>query len=158
MIVTFLALFLLYLFAHDKFYLNFTISEPSGIYQKIPFNGILKKGELVLFEAPKAAKPYLYGRKWLKPGTLLLKNVGALPGETYQINESVILINGQYIEPIYHYDHQGQPLPKLRGSFTIKPGYFLPLSTYAKKSFDGRYFGQVSIKKIIGKAKLIYQF
>ena len=157
-VATFLALFLIYLFAHDKFYLNLTLSEPRGIYQKIPFNGILKKGDLVIFQPPQAAKPYLYERKWSRPGTPLLKNVAALSGDTYQINEKAIFINEHYLGPIYHYDLQGLPLPKLRGSFTVKAGCFLPLSTYAKNSFDGRYFGEVAIKKILSKAKLIYKF
>jgi type IV secretory pathway protease TraF len=69
-----------------------------------------------------------------------------------------MMINQEYIGPIFKRDSQGKPLPEIRGSFRIKPGCFLPLATAIPNSFDGRYFGSVPMRLIVGKAKLVLIF
>jgi len=134
------------------FYINLTASEPRGVYRIVPLDGELKRGDRVFFEVPEAARPYVFGRQWLSPGALLLKEVGALPGDEYQINDTAFLINDVYIGPVSAVDRHGQPLPRLRGFFRVPDGYFLPISQHIENSFDGRYFGVVSTGLIRGKA------
>lgn len=135
-----------------RYYFNISASEPLGLYRKIPFNGKLKRGELVLMKVPPGARAYVYGRKWLPPGCLLLKNVGALPGDEYRISDTTFEINQCYIGPISRFDSHRKPLPRLRGIFRVPNGYFLPVSQYIPNSFDGRYFGPVPYGLIQGKA------
>ena len=134
------------------FYINLSASEPRGLYWIAPLGGELKLGERVFFEVPEAARPYVFGRQWLLPGALLLKEVGALPGDTYQVNDISFFINEVYIGPVSSVDRHGQPLPRLRGFFRVPDGYFLPISQQIPNSFDGRYFGAVPISLIRGKA------
>ena len=134
------------------FYLNLSDSEPWGLYRLTKFTGHLDKGELIIMKVPVQARPYVYGRGWLPKGRLLLKNVGALTGDQVTITNDKISINQKDIGPVFQQDHQGKPLPKLRGSFRIQPGYFLPLATAIPNSFDGRYFGPVPLRLIVGEA------
>jgi len=151
-LITFVIMYLISIQTNKQYYINLTPSEPLGIYKKILFDGKLKKGELVIFKVPDAAKVYVYGRGWLKKEMPLLKEVRGIAGDQYTISSDGLLINGDHVGQVSTQDSQGKPLPKLRGRFVIKTGYFLPISTYSKKSFDGRYFGVVSVKSIIGKA------
>ena len=141
-----------------SYYLNFSSSQPIGIYHKPLFNGHLQKNDLVFIKVPSAIQDYVYGRKWLPKGGLLLKNVGGLPGDVFQITNNTFSINQVYIGPVSHFDSQGRPLPCLRGTYKVKNGYFLPVSTWIPNSFDGRYFGAIPVKLIIGKAKPILIF
>jgi conjugative transfer signal peptidase TraF len=140
------------------YYLNLSDSEPWGIYQLTPFDGHLYTGELVIMEVPVQARPYVYGRGWLPKGGLLLKNIGAIPGDQVMISNNGIIINHKYTGPVFTKDSQGKPLPEIRGSFRIPPGSFLPLSTAVPNSFDGRYFGPVPLRLIVGKAKPVLIF
>jgi conjugative transfer signal peptidase TraF len=142
----------------SPYYLNLSNSEPLGIYLLTPFRGDPKTGELVILDVPAQARPYIYGRGWLPEGGRLLKNIGAVPGDQVIISNDGIVINHQYIGPVFDQDSQGKPLPKLRGSFRIKPGYFLPIATAIPNSFDGRYFGPVPLRLIVGKAKPVLIF
>lgn len=139
-------------------YLNLTHSEPQGIYRLEPFHGSLQVNELVVLDPPENARPYIYGRRWLREGWPLLKGVGALPGDRYCISDTAISINGRVVGPVSGKDSQGRPLPKLRGRFVVEKGYFLPLSTYIRNSFDGRYFGAVPVSCIRGKAIPVLTF
>jgi conjugative transfer signal peptidase TraF len=142
----------------SPFYINYSASEPVGFYYKTQFDGCLQKGELVFLEVPRQARPYLWGRGWMRPGELLLKNVGAIAGDQILITTTAIYINEKYIGPIRKRDSQNRPLPVLRGNFEIEPGNFLPIATNRPNSFDGRYFGPVSQCLIRGKAKPILIF
>jgi conjugative transfer signal peptidase TraF len=142
----------------SPYYLNLSNSEPWGIYRLYLFQGDLKTGELVIMDVPAQARPYVYGRGWLPEGGRLLKNIGAIPGDQVMIKNDRFMINQKYIGPVFDQDSQGNPLPKLRGSFRIKPGYFLPIATMIPNSFDGRYFGPVPLRLIVGKAKPVLIF
>lgn len=140
------------------FYLNYSMSEPVGIYYKTKFDGSLKKGELVFLEVPFRARTYLFGRGWIHPGDVLLKNVGAIAGDSVYITESAIYVNGKYVGPLCTRDSQNRPLPQIRGELKIKAGHFLPIATRQPNSFDGRYFGPVSQRLILGKATPVITF
>ena len=140
------------------YYLNLSDSEPWGIYRLTPFDGHLMRGEFVIMKVPEQARPVVYGRGWLPEGGLLLKNVGAVPGDRVVIASDGIRINRQYAGPIFTRDSQGRPLPELRGAFRIQPGHFLPLAAAIPNSFDGRYFGPVPLRLILGQAEPVLIF
>jgi conjugative transfer signal peptidase TraF len=137
-----------------KFYLNLSPSVPMGLYrlQSKSLKQNLKIGDFVIIKVPRQARPYIYGRHWLPQKWRLIKNVGALPGDKFEITDKALFINNTYIGPVYLIDHEGKPLPKLRGAFLVPSKYFLPVGTGTKKSFDGRYFGPVPQNLILGKA------
>jgi conjugative transfer signal peptidase TraF len=145
--------------SQSKYYLNLTRSEPLGIYQLAPCNvRQLRVGDLVIMDVPRQTRQYVYGRRWLRRGWPLLKNVGAVAGDEYQVTATAIAVNDAYIGPVFMADSQGRALPRLRGRFQVKAGQFLPLSTHIRQSFDGRYFGAVPCSLIRGKALPVVTF
>lgn len=139
-------------------YLNLSPSQPRGLYLRQPLEEPLEVGELVLLDVPKHAQPYIYGRRWLPRGALLLKRVGALSGDEYQIQEGDFYIRGKRVGPVFAQDSQGLPLPRKRGFFQVQKDHFLPIATRIPHSFDGRYFGDVPLALIRGKARPLWIF
>ena len=130
-------------------YLNTTASEPLGVY--VIEKSEIKKGDMVVFKVPPNAEDIIYGRNLLKKPGLMLKEVYALPGENYTITDKYIYVNGCRVGKVSEKDSKELPLPKLRGNFTVKKGYFLALATYRETSLDSRYFGEVSQELIVAK-------
>ncbi|OPX94261.1 MAG: Peptidase S26 [Syntrophorhabdus sp. PtaB.Bin006] len=139
------------------YYLNLSPSVPLGLYRLIA-PGNLSVSDLVVFDPPQGVHPYIYGRRWLPQGWPLIKYVGALPGEAYSVEKGSIYINQRYIGPVYDRDDQGNRLPQITGTHTVKAGMFLPLSTHIARSFDGRYFGTVEMASIKGKASPVWTY
>lgn len=139
------------------YYLNLSPSVPLGLYRVIA-SVSLNIGDLVIFDPPQGVHPYVYGRRWLPQGWPLIKHVRALPGETYSVEKGSIYINQRYIGPVYDQDNEGNRLPQITGTHTVKTGMFLPLSTHITRSFDGRYFGTVELVSIKGKALPVWTY
>lgn len=134
------------------FIYNSTASEPIGYYRiiNLPKDYRFKKGDYIAFKLPAEAERLSIERGWAKKGhvPLLLKQVGASPGQEYNITNIACYVNGKYIGPIATLDSKNRPMPIIRGTFTVKEGYVLPLSSYKPNSFDGRYFGEIPISSI----------
>lgn len=154
----FLILLIFLLYTPPFFYINMTPSEPVGLYFRLPFDHQYHINDLVLLEVPQKVEKYVYGRQWMPKGWLLLKEVGALAGDKYCVTDDAIYINNRYIGPVFETDRAQKPLPKLRGSFQVSQGNFLPIATYIPTSFDGRYFGEVPLGLIKGKVIPIITF
>jgi conjugative transfer signal peptidase TraF len=134
-------------------YINTSHSMPIGFYLVVPF-GEIKKNDCVVIAMPEQVKPLIAGRKWSSNEDIpLVKKAVGLPGDEFTITDSEITVNGQYIGPVSLMDSEGLPLPKIRGSYRIEEGMFLPISDYSTSSFDGRYFGTVPLSAI--KKKVI---
>lgn len=132
---------------------NKTESLPPGYYVAVPMNEI-HTGDLVVFDLPEDMKCYAVDRGWMGADEPLLKKVGAVEGDTFQVDDRFFSINGKYVGPIFNKDSQGLPMPKkLRGSFEVPKGYILPIAPRRPNSFDGRYFGAVPLSSV--KAKVI---
>jgi len=106
----------------------------------------------------RALQSLVYGRGWEKTGVPLLKGIGAVAGDTVCVRDTVFEINGAPIGAVSDHDRAGLPLPRLRGCFRIEAGYFLPVSTYSARSFDGRYMGPQPLSVITGEAKPLWTF
>lgn len=141
------------------FYLNLSASFPRGIYriQKFKISDI-QPGVVVIFDPPPVARPLIYGRGWLPSGWPLIKYVGAVSGDTYAVEGSRFFINGKHVGQVFTGDSEGKPLSFIKGTVKVKPGEFLPVSTHISNSFDGRYFGPVSLSAIRGKATPVWTY
>jgi len=139
--------------------INVSASEPVGFYRIVPPSPSgFHRGLMVIFPVPTPFESLVYGRGWEKPGTPLLKNIGALAGDSVCILDTVFEINGTPIGPVAERDRSGLPLPRIRGCFRIEAGYFLPVSAYNARSFDGRYLGPQPLSVITGEAKPLWTF
>lgn len=140
-----------------SFYLNLSGSTPLGLY-RVTSQGSIEAGDLVIFDPPEGVHTFIYGRGWLPSGWPLIKYVGAVSGDTYAVEGPHFFINGKYVGKIFAKDSEGKPLPVLKGTVKVKSGEFLPISTCINNSFDGRYFGTVSLAAIRGKAHPVWTY
>ncbi len=131
--------------------LSLSASMPRGFYLIVPVKA-LRRESAVAFPIPQTIYQALQGREWLKKDAPLLKPIGALPGDSVCVHDHEITINGMSRGAVFKSDYQGLPLPRLRGCFVVSPNAFFPLSTHTARSFDGRYFGEMSQSELIGEA------
>lgn len=141
-----------------RYWLNLSRSEPIGLYVVTPLHGNLKRGETILMRCPEGFEKYLYGRKWLPEGWPLFKTVAAVSGDTFCVSQEELAVKGRKLGPVYSTDRNGLPMPMLRGCRAVQENHFLPIATGLKSSFDGRYFGAVSVSLVIGKARPLLTF
>lgn len=128
-----------------------TPSMPKGFYLIEPAKTI-KKGDIVIFRPPKSTLNFLLKHKWIPNSGLLMKHIVAVFGDKVVEQKGTIWINNQKTGPVYKYYAPGKILPNSNFQGVLQPHQYLLMSTRIKRSFDGRYFGPVSGKDIVGKA------
>lgn len=133
-----------------QLYWNSTDSGPKGVYLQRDA-GSIRRGEKVVFDVPKEILKESFPKD-LKRVRPLIKTVAALSGDKYCIKDSGLYIEGRWTGPVFTTSSTNQPLPVRRGCFVVQQNHFLPISTYHPRSFDGRYFGEVSFTQIRGEA------
>lgn len=135
---------------------NNTASLPRGLYFRIPFDDDFKqnlsKGDYVVYYPDDSSKKLIHERNYMPEGMALLKEVGALEGEHFYIDEetSQCYIGKRYIGLVADTDHEGRVMPVIRGEHIIPKDHFFPLGKTAY-SFDGRYSGPIPIDNIVAR-------
>jgi signal peptidase I len=81
-----------------------------------------------------------------------IKRVIALEGETVQLIDGKVYINGQPIEE----NHKMYPSYDNFGPVKVPQGHLFVLGDNRGNSEDSRYFGFVPVQNVLGKAFLIY--
>lgn len=134
-------------------YYNYSASIAKGFYLAIPAYKY-HDGDYVVYVPPKNVKDIAVKRNWIRDGDNFIKKIGAMPGEHYEIDNSTLkfIVNFNYVGQVFISDRNNQPMPMLRGKFTVPKDEFLPIANNPH-SFDGRYTGTVPLKNI--KAKTI---
>jgi signal peptidase I len=103
-----------------------------------------RRGDIVVFTPPTASdKPYI-------------KRVIALEGETVEIREGAVFVNGEKLDEPYIQDgitecHQVRCTP-----WTVPEGHIFVMGDNRQNSSDSRVFGPVSTDNIIGRASVVY--
>jgi len=83
---------------------------------------------------------------------LLIKRIIALPGETIEIRNGQVLINGNAIDEPY----LTQPTRGSYGPTTISEGYVFVMGDNRGASNDSRVFGPVELEQVVGRAWVSY--
>ncbi len=108
------------------------------------------RGDVVVFERP----PELKDAPEVKD---LIKRVIGLPGETVEFREGRILIDGHLLdEPYLAPGITTESKPETGDSITVPPSQVLVLGDNRRNSTDGRVFGPISQKLIVGRAFVLY--
>lgn len=142
---------------NGQLFFNLSPGEAKGLYMLVPLSDkTLSLGEKVLLNVPNEAQKFFPVNQPLEMP--LLKTVAGLPGDRYLVSNTSIYVNGRYLGAVYNADQDGKALPQKRGAFVVKEGSFLPVATKTDKSIDGRYFGDVPIAAVWGKAIPILTF
>lgn len=84
---------------------------------------------------------------------LLIKRVVGLPGETVEIKDGGVYINGELLDESFTNEHTQ---PGRHGQVTVPPLHVFVLGDNRDRSNDSRSFGPVPIENVIGRAWLSY--
>ncbi len=126
-------------------------SVPVGFYWITPTESP-KIGDLVLMQTPASVAGLADQRRYLPRHVPMLKYVAALSGDRVCAWADVISINGKPVAKRLARDHLGRAMPWWNGCKTLGTDDMFVLNPLAPLSFDGRYFGVVSTRLILGKA------
>ena len=105
--------------------------------------GVPQRGDIIVFNPPTDSTiPYV-------------KRVIAVGGETIDLRDGKVYVNGKLIE---YAETRGQPTTPqaatIKYPFTVPPGAIFVLGDNRQSSSDSRTFGAVPVVNIIGKVTL----
>lgn len=109
----------------------------------------IERFDMIVFKAPDKDEQYI-------------KRVIGLPGDSVEMRDDVLYINGKPYEEPYVKRNNNIGLSKVTGDFTLKEltgnkkvpnGYFFVLGDNRLKSKDSRDFGFISTDSVIGEVK-----
>lgn len=129
---------------------NASASAPVGFYRVEP-PAKIKRGDFVLAWLPGAARQLAAARNYLPANVPLVKRVAALTGDTVCSEHAQVTINGVVAATELGVDSNGRSLPHWYGCQTLGQNKVFLLMVGTPDSFDGRYFGPVASRAIIGK-------
>jgi signal peptidase I len=143
----------------DHLLVNKVIYSPSGmpLEQGILATKPVQRGHVVVFKFPE------------DPTRDFIKRVIGLPGETVEIRDKTVYINGQALEePYAHFLepplHRDDPEYGLRseglrdnwGPEVVPPGHLFVLGDNRDNSRDSRFWGFLPRDQVKGRALLVY--
>jgi signal peptidase I len=100
-----------------------------------------KRGDIVVFSPTDTLKKQNFKDAFIK-------RVIGLPGETVEVKDGLVYVNGQPLQEKYVEDQ-----PNYRfGPFTVPPNEYLVLGDNRNNSYDSHYWGSVPRQNIIGRA------
>jgi signal peptidase I len=107
------------------------------------------RGDIVVFEPPEA---------WVAggPRTPFIKRVIGLPGETIEVKDGRVYVNGTPLDEPYVYDRQPTTAPEEPASWVVPDGELFVMGDHRAASADSRAFGPISREAVIGRAWLRY--
>lgn len=159
-VVIALSIFLIiYLFVASPHQVNGQSMVPnfqSGEYvlsDKISYRvGDPKRGDVIVFHAPESANCPK------GTGCDFIKRVLGLPGETIEVHDDAIWVDGQKVEePYIPEEFETLPGPATKGqSITLGPNEFMAVGDNRPYSSDSRSWGPISRSDIVGKAFIRY--
>ena len=111
-----------------------------------------KRGDIVVFAPPES---------WAQPdGTPYIKRVIGVGGDTIEIRDGKVLVNGTELREPYVFVENGEPQetedPLQIEKWLVPLGDLFLMGDHRKSSADSREFGPVAVDKVIGRAWLRY--
>ncbi len=125
-----------------------------------------KRGQIIVFDTNYIPQKERLG---IRPDTFYIKRLVGLPGEAISIRDRHLVVDGAPVEEPAVFKRQVED-PAYRG-YTTRPGSFLPVESAAIQvgegeflpfgdntysSLDGRYFGPVPEKALVGPSFFVY--
>ncbi|PQF25487.1 signal peptidase I [Enterococcus mundtii] len=128
---------------------------------------VLKQGDMVVMEKFSEIRRFDVVVFQLSDGTIYIKRVIGLPGETVSYEKDQLKINGQPVEEPYlskniRSDHENAPyttdftLEELTGYAELPEDSYFVLGDNRRVSKDSRSFGTIARNEILGKARFVY--
>lgn len=114
---------------------------------KIVNFGELHRGDIVVFISP------------VEPSTDLIKRVVAVAGDTVEVRDKKLYVNGQAVSDEHaHFSdpHVKGPPRDNFGPVTVPTGKFFVMGDNRDQSYDSRYWGFADVEAIKGRATFVY--
>ncbi len=129
---------------------NVTASAPRGLYWVAP-NQPAARGDLVLARLPDRVRTLAAERHYLPATVPALKRIAAAAGARICGVGDVVTVDGRVAARRLPADRQGRPLPAWQGCHVLLGNEVFLLMDGVPDSFDGRYFGAIETRRIIGR-------
>ncbi len=147
-----LAVFLGWIFAYNVLDFPYKLGADGQKVRCLPWSVFIikdrrpdhiAKGDLIQFRGGDVG----YGLS----GLLWVKIVGAVPGDTVEIKNDQLFVNGVFYDKLWLLKTLRKESGYFDKTFVVPPGEYLMLGT-AQESFDSRYWGTIKKEQIIGSA------
>lgn len=139
-----------------RFVWNASASAPRGLYLRLSSDFV--RGDLVLARLPEETRLLADERHYLARDALLIKRVAASRFDTVCMTGNDLYINGRHVARRLEQDGAGHPLPRWQGCERLGGYHVLLLAEGEPASFDGRYFGPVERRLVIGRLVPLWIF
>ena len=130
---------------------NASASVPVGLYWVRPI-AQLRHGDLVVVDPPEPLATLLVDRGYLGQHVPLIKRVAALPGQIICRFGDRVLIDGRLRARARARDGLERALPVWQGCQVLRLSEVFLLNAEHPASLDGRYFGPLPQRSILGHA------
>ncbi|MFH3479111.1 S26 family signal peptidase [Xanthobacter variabilis] len=134
---------------------NASASVPIGLYTLAPAPD-LEVGDLVAVLPDKPLADFMVERGYIGRGVPLLKRVMALPGHEVCRSGPTITVDHVPLGNALDRDRAGRDLPVWQGCRTVAQDEFFLMNPNVPDSLDGRYFGPIPARAVVGTATPIY--
>ena len=134
---------------------NASASVPIGFYDLDPPRE-LAVGDLVAVMPDKPLVDWMVERGYIGRSVPLMKRVAALPGQQVCRTGNAVTVDAVPFGDALDRDKRGRPLPVWRGCRRIADGDVFLMNPDVPDSLDGRYFGPIPVRTIIGEATPLY--
>lgn len=134
---------------------NASASVPIGLYAVAPEHS-LRCNDLVVVAPPAPLAAFLARGGYLPRGVPLLKRIAAVGGQHVCRIGRTVTVDGLPFATALDKDHLGRDLPRWSGCVTLSDTQVLLLNRDVRDSLDGRYFGPLDVKTIVGRAQPIW--
>lgn len=134
---------------------NASASAPIGLYSVSPIDRPTV-GQLVAISPPPHWARWMAGRHYLPLGIPLLKHVAALPGQLVCRTGRAVSVDAEVIAFALSRDRLVRSLPDWQGCHQLRHDEIFAVNAAVPDSFDGRYFGPLPARSVIGAVSPIY--
>lgn len=134
---------------------NASASVPIGFYRIHPIHHPAVS-DLVAVMPPTPLADVMAARGYIARGVPLMKRVMGLPGQEVCRTGHSIAVDGVPLGDARDRDRMGRALPRWQGCRRIAEDELFLMNPEAHDSFDGRYFGPLPARAVIGKAVPLY--
>ena len=134
---------------------NVSASVPIGLYDLDPPLP-LHVGDLVAVMPDQPLADFMVERRYIGRDVPLMKHVAALPGQTVCRTGNAVTVDSVLLGNALDRDKRGRDLPAWQGCRRIANSDVFLMNPDVPDSLDGRYFGPISARAVIGKATPLY--
>jgi signal peptidase I len=129
-----------------------------GLAKLLPYRDV-KPGDIIVFKKPGDD---------MNPGNVLVKRAVAAGGDTVEVRDKRLFVNGQPSDdgPVQHIDPETYPddasVPDMArrrdqfGPFQVPPGSYFGMGDNRDNSLDSRYWGAIPRANIFGRPSVLY--